>query len=484
MSDLNKRKQQPASKLTDPDNVGDIEGSTAISRQLSPITPTRHSTATVEDVDEDGPLDEDEPAAKKLKTKKKAKKPWISSPLPSPAPHTESGNKSESSSKSEIGKPVIKESRIRDIDESFGPLVLRGPKGSQKRYRRCLRCLTIEKFIVSETTTLRQHIQASHQGSHNAWCKRNGVESKLPAAVRARKDAKKAQQSTLDDIVEEKERVVPYSDTLFQEAAEDWLIATDQPIGALSHPEFKTMIDVASQARNGIKILDKRTTRENIVASCLAHTINLATQAVLGTYSKTPHFNPGSTAPLEPNVDVTDEELMCDVVGVVRCIAVKARSSAKQNALLKELQAKDGVKIPLTLLVDMKVRWSSTYLMLEQAYELCKYINLFLSELSFEEANIEKQNKLLSLRLSSEEWEQFADQAQQAFSSETEPSLYNGLPVLERLHKAWTSCSKKEKYKRYRPALEAGLAKIEDYYNKTSYSHAYTMAMKALGQQA
>ncbi|KAJ2924369.1 hypothetical protein H1R20_g12725, partial [Candolleomyces eurysporus] len=186
---------------------------------------THHGTATVEDVDENGPLDEDKPAAKKLKTKK--------------------------------------------------------------------------------TTTLCQHIQASHQGSYNAWCKRNGAELKLPAAVRARKDAKKAQQSTLDDVVEEKERVVPYSDTLFQEVAEDWLIATNQ----------------------------------------------------------------------------------------------------------------------------------------------------------------------------------FADQAQQAFSSKTEPSLYNGLPVLERLHKAWTSCSK-EKYKQYRPALEASLAKIKDYYNKTSYSHMYTMAMKALGQQA
>ncbi|RXW14437.1 hypothetical protein EST38_g11417 [Candolleomyces aberdarensis] len=287
MSDLNKRKRQPASKLTDPDNVGDVEVhahrearergreaqqpvtqiSTATSRQLSPITSTRHGTVTVEDVDnEDAPLDEGEPAAKKLNTKKKAKKPRVSSPLPSPAPHTESGNESEHSSESEIGEPVVKESRTRDIDEFFGPPVLCGPKGSQKRYRHCFRCLTIEKFTVSETTTLRRHIQASHQGSYNTWCKRNGVESKLPAAVRARKDAKKAQQSTLDDVVEEKERVVPYSDALFQEAAEDWLIATNQPIDALSHPEFKTMIDIASRARNGVKIPDKRTTRDNIMA--------------------------------------------------------------------------------------------------------------------------------------------------------------------------------------------------------------------------
>lgn len=68
----------------------------------------------------------------------------------------------------------------------------------------------------------------STQGAYNAWCKRNNFRSKLPAAVRAQKDAEKKQQSTLDDVVVEKERVIPYSDARFQEAAEDWLIATDQ----------------------------------------------------------------------------------------------------------------------------------------------------------------------------------------------------------------------------------------------------------------
>jgi hypothetical protein len=34
-----------------------------------------------------------------------------------------------------------------------------------------------------------------------------------------------------------------------------------------------------------------------------------------------------------------------------------------------------------------------------------QYINLFISELSLEETNLEKQNKLLSLCLSNDEWE-------------------------------------------------------------------------------
>jgi hypothetical protein len=35
----------------------------------------------------------------------------------------------------------------------------------------------------------------------------------------------------------------------------------------------------------------------------------------------------------------------------------------------------------------------------------------------------------------------------------------------------------KDKYSQFKPALTAGLTKIEDYYNKTSLADAYTMTM-------
>ena len=38
--------------------------------------------------------------------------------------------------------------------------------------------------------------------------------------------------------------------------------------------------------------------------------------------------------------------------------------------LLKKLQSKEGIKIPLVLILDMKVRWSSTFAMLQRAYDL------------------------------------------------------------------------------------------------------------------
>jgi hypothetical protein len=49
--------------------------------------------------------------------------------------------------------------------------------------------------------------------------------------------------------------------------------------------------------------------------SCLAHVINLATQALISTYSKSPHFDPKNP---EAHVPTSRDE-----VGLVRAIAVK-----------------------------------------------------------------------------------------------------------------------------------------------------------------
>ena len=54
---------------------------------------------------------------------------------------------------------------------------------------------------------------------------------------------------------------------------------------------------------------------------CMAHIINLTTQAVLTTHSKSHHYDPAA-----PNIDLvimqwTDDT--CDEVGLVRAIAIK-----------------------------------------------------------------------------------------------------------------------------------------------------------------
>ncbi len=119
-------------------------------------------------------------------------------------------------------------------------------------------------------------------------------------------------------------------------------------------------------------------------ASCLAHVINLATQALLGTYSKSKHFDPEDES--LHDVDVTG--YIRDEVGLIRAITVKvrvssltdktyclhskflkARSSSKRKERLFAIQIEKGAD-PRVLLLDMKVRWSSTYVMLLQAVEL------------------------------------------------------------------------------------------------------------------
>lgn len=53
----------------------------------------------------------------------------------------------------------------------------------------------------------------------------------------------------------------------------------------------------------------------NMVPRCLAHIINLATQALISTHSKSEHYNPA-----EPDADLAVGR---DVVGLVRAICVK-----------------------------------------------------------------------------------------------------------------------------------------------------------------
>ncbi|OJT08055.1 Zinc finger BED domain-containing protein RICESLEEPER 2 [Trametes pubescens] len=216
---------------------------------------------------------------------------------------------------------------------------------------------------------------------------------------------------------------------------------------------------------------------------CLAHIINLATQAFLDNYSKSRHYDPAL-----PDADLvaTAAGGRRDVVGLVRSIAVKARSSAQRKQLFLNIQTDAGIKHPKCLLMDMPVCWSSTYTMLHRAEELCEHVDTFVSEMAHAEKDKRKRRKLDDLQLTSEEWERVkqcldllahADNAQQAFSSDHGPSLHLALPALEALQRAWSTRSGKAKYAEFRPALEAGSRKITEYYEKTAETQVYTFAL-------
>ncbi|KAF8149598.1 hypothetical protein K438DRAFT_1456814, partial [Mycena galopus ATCC 62051] len=109
--------------------------------------------------------------------------------------------------------------------------------------------------------TFRRHLQKYHKPDYQEWAKNNDFESRLPEDVKERTAAAEAaavekarlHQQTLDPHLRKKpERPVPYSDDVFTEAALEWLIATNQPVNALTHPKFKAMIDIAARATAGV----------------------------------------------------------------------------------------------------------------------------------------------------------------------------------------------------------------------------------------
>jgi hypothetical protein len=75
---------------------------------------------------------------------------------------------------------------------------------------------------------------------------------------------------------------------------------------------------------------------------------------------------------------------------------------------------------------------------------------------------------------------QHANNAQQAFSSEQVSTLHLAIPALEALHRAWSTRADRPKYERFVTALQAACTKIDEYYEKTTETPAYIMAMSKI----
>ncbi|KAJ7889669.1 hypothetical protein B0H13DRAFT_1887938 [Mycena leptocephala] len=132
------------------------------------------------------------------------------------------------------------------------------------------------------------------------------------------------------------------------------------------------------------------------ILTCLAHIINLVTlQAVIKTCSKLKCYDPH--APEEHVPDLTESHR--DFLGIVRAIAVKEHSSTKREELFRSLQQKAGSKTVLQLILDMIIRWSSTYAMLHRGYTLREFVDAFVLKIAREEKDPVKSEKLHSLLL-------------------------------------------------------------------------------------
>jgi hypothetical protein len=72
---------------------------------------------------------------------------------------------------------------------------------------------------------------------------------------------------------------------------------------------------------------------------------------------------------------------------------------------------------------------------------------------------------------------QFANDAQEAFSTHKHPTLAYVIPALEQLYKHWKCRRNKIAYIRYHAALDATLNTVDEYYARTEDSDAFIMAM-------
>ena len=156
----------------------------------------------------------------------------------------------------------------------------------------------------------------------------------------------------------------------------------------------------------------------------------------------------------------------------------------------------------------MPVRWTSTYVMLKRAEKLkdvrfdqygqCftivntlgikQDVDTFVHEISGAEKDRDTRRKSSDLQLSPDEWGQVkilldllsvSERAQQSFSSDCGASVHLVLPALEAMHKAWLSQTSKMKYidAGLIVALNAGIEKIGEYYERSAESDAYIVAM-------
>ncbi|KAH8984649.1 hypothetical protein EDB83DRAFT_2240894, partial [Lactarius deliciosus] len=112
--------------------------------------------------------------------------------------------------------------------------------------------------ITSEHSTLWRHIAALHSHRYRKWCGINKFDSMLAEDTKQRRAAaqgtsQQTQQTTLGDHFNPHQAdVIPYSDRVFEAAAIEWLVQTNQPIQAFKHPAFKKMLDIASRATRGV----------------------------------------------------------------------------------------------------------------------------------------------------------------------------------------------------------------------------------------
>ncbi|KAK1216360.1 hypothetical protein PQX77_020974 [Marasmius sp. AFHP31] len=242
------------------------------------------------------------------------------------------------------------------------------------------------------------------------------------------------------------------------------LAKVHKPIGALQHPAYRKMILIVAASPNGkIVFPDRHVTRQQIINMFCEYMINTKTRlsALIKAYSKSKHYDPEHP---EAHEDMEDG----DKVGKVRGISVKSRAGSQRKEKYRAAQVESGIENLTQPQVDMPA------------------VDWFLRGLLLDETNESKASKLRALQMTDQDWQnvlmllrllQITNKAQQAFSSDTYPTLHCAIPALEQMYSDWSKWRDSEKYAHFRGALTAALGVIKKYYNLTTNSGVYIIQM-------
>ncbi|KAG0696745.1 hypothetical protein DFH29DRAFT_1004341 [Suillus ampliporus] len=184
-----------------------------------------------------------------------------------------------------------------------------------------------------------------------------------------------------------------------------------------------------------------------------------------------------------------------DVVAAVRTIAIKIQCSGQRIDYFETLQKNCGLENTLKIPLHSNVRWGTVDGMLRCAYTLRQVINIFISTADelFGPVTVIRHNGRLvknipwtAFTFKNADWECVndaceiiadANNIQQYFSSETQPTLWHTIPAIEELQTAWEMKHDLPKYEIYKDAIQAGLDKIGKYYWKFDDKPVYVLVL-------
>ncbi|KZP23383.1 hypothetical protein FIBSPDRAFT_910300 [Athelia psychrophila] len=227
---------------------------------------------------------------------------------------------------------------------------------------------------------------------------------------------------------------------------------------------------------------------------CFPHVVNIAVQTAL-KYLSTTTFDPAVLDDFEaqhenPEALKQDADyrtaLEADVVQSARQLVEKCRASGLRREEFAET-IEDGNsqggwgenKKPLrvvSLLKDMEIRWSSTFLMVDRVLELAPAIDSFMKK--------DKQHSIAYLALRPTELQVLADirkflqvphVVQELVSAEKTPTLSLVLPLYEQLIVMLDNLA--EQLPKLAHAIKAATTKLEEYMEKTRKTPMHIFAM-------